>query len=319
MNLIKLKDVIKEGDDFFNKYLKGRYAYWIHMRYIVPFDLMRHEGYVACEENIEKLLKKEDGTYPKPYGCPYIDMCEDCGCNITKYIDIAETDKINCITLYKLHNEYVSDNDITIEELKKFRTWLATQLLKFDENNKEEQCHIMYTDEETHVLEYYKKGMYDLVVKYLSEFGKTDINLNMISMDTCGCAGSSNLSSLYNTSLTICDTLAIYRKNIYNKMVEMFSPIDFWTKYPAEFIKEFKKYIDNILKCNFKLTKCDYISDFVDCGCDKTDEQAAMQVILRRLSQALQYIIDGSTRGYKNFINDALRDWSRYLYEQMEW
>ena len=143
-------------------------------------------------------------------------MYESCGCNITKYIDIAETDKINCTTLYRLHNEYVSDDDITIDELKKFRSWLATQLLKFDENNKEEQCHEMYTEEETHVLEYYKNGMYDLVVKYLSEFGQTDINLNTINTSSCGCAGNSNLSSLYNTSLSICDTLAIYRRNIYN-------------------------------------------------------------------------------------------------------
>ena len=316
MNIIKLKDVIKTGDDFFNKYLKGKYAYWLHMRYIVSFDHMRHEGYVACEEDINKLLKNEDGSYPKPYGAPYIDIYDS---DIAPYIDIYETDKANCVTTYRMQNDYATDCNITLDELKKFRTWLAVQLLKFDQNNLGEQVYNIYNEEITHMLKYYANNMYDEIVKYLSIFGFSELTVNNINMSSCGCNASSNLSSLYNESHSSCDALFIYRKNLYNKMVEIFSKVDFWIQFPKEFILEFKKYIDNIIDSNLKLTKSQYVSDFVDCGCDTMDNQATMQAILKRLSQSLQFISDGNVSGKKNFITDAFKDWAIYLYELMEW
>lgn len=318
MNLIKLKDIIKEGDEFFNKHLKGKYAYWIHLRYIVSFDHMKHEGYVACENDITRLLKKDDGTYPIPYGAPYIDVYDD-SCEIIPFIDVKETDKINSVIEFARKNNYATDDDITIDELKKFRTWLATQLLSFDINNKGEQLYELFDSDETYVLTYYKNGMYDNVIKYLNTFGKVDINIiNNITSSSCGC-GRTDLSSLYNMGISVCDPLLIYRKNIYNKMVEMFSPYTFWKDYPIEFIKEFKKYIDNIINADFKLTKCSYISDFVDCGCEVSNEQENMLLILKRLSQSLSYIINNQIVSHKNYINDAFKDWATYLYEKMEW
>ena len=41
--------------------------------------------------------------------------------------------------------------------------------------------------------------------------------------------------------------------------------------------------------------------------------------ILKRLSQSLQYIIDGNILGRKNYILKAFTDWSTNLYEKMEW
>lgn len=315
MNIIKLKDINKQGDTFFNKHLKGKYAYWVHMRYIVSFDHMRHEGYVACEEDIDKLLIKEDGTYPKPFGAPYIDIYNS---DIVPYIDIYETDKANCIVKYRMQNEYATDCNITIDELKKFRTWLATQLLRFDQDNLGNQSNIIYDNKETHVLEYYKNGMYDDVVKYLSVFGQSEVALSNIETSSCGC-GNNNLSSLYNSSLSTCDALFIYRKNIYKKMVEIFSNIDFWNQFPKEFILEFKKYIDNIIKCDFKLSQSSYISDFIDCGCSNIDDQSLLQTILKRLSESLQYIAEGQLMGHKNYIADSFKEWSEKLYEIMEW
>lgn len=314
MNLIKLKDIIKPNDDFFNQYLKGKYAYWVHMRYIVPFDLMKHEGYVACEVDINKLLKQEDGTYPIPYGVPYKDIYEE---GMERYVDKYETDNVNNIIKYRLKNQFTADSNITIDELKKFRTWLATQLLLFDTNNLGEQLNSIYSEEETHVLTYYKKGMYDDVIKYLSVFGSMENVLQNINSSSCGC--NADLSSLYNLSLTTCDPLSIYKKNIYERMVQMFSTVRFWGQFPKEFILEFKKYIDNIIKCNFKLTKSPYVSDYADCGCNDNDDQENMIAILNRLSNALKYIADGNLLGRKNYIYDAFHDWSVYLYELMEW
>lgn len=316
MNIIKLKDVVKIGDDFFNKYLKGKYAYWVHMRYIVPFAFMKHEGYVACEEDITKLLQNEDGTYPKPYGAPCIDVYDN---DILPYIDVYATDKANNIMTYRMQNNYVTDSNITLDEIKKFRTWLASQLLKFDQNNLEEQKFDIYSDNETHVLQYYAGGMYDNVIKYLSVFG-TQINTIDTITKSCGCSGSSNLSSLYNTSLTVCEPLSIYRKSIYEKMVEMFSNVDFWMQFPTEFIGEFKKYIDNIIDCNLKLVKSNYDLTFVDCTCSVSEGAQNDNIsILKRLSESLKYIIEKNITSRKNYIGSALSDWSKYLYEMMEW
>lgn len=316
MNIIKLKDIVKPGDDMFNKHLKGKYAYWVHMRYIVSFDLMAHEGYVACENDINKLLKKEDGTYPKPFGAPYIDMYEE---DVFRYIDIYATDKANNVMDYRRINKYVSDHNITLDEVKKFRTWLSTELLKFDQNNQGAQINDIYNEETTHILNYYAKGMYDDIIKALVVFGGVDVKQNNVVKNSCGC--DSNLSSLYETSISSCDPLYIYKKNIYMKMVEIFSNVEFWQQFPKEFIKEFKLYIDNIVQCNLKLVKSDYISKFEDCICSSksSTEQELNINILKRLSESLDYIYYNDIIGHKNYIHDALNDWSSNLYELMEW
>lgn len=314
MNIIKLKDIVKPGDDLFNKHLKGKYAYWVHMRYIVSFDHMRHEGYVACEEDINKLLKDSEGNFPNPYGAPYIDIYET---DMTRYIDIYETDKANNIIKYRLQNNFTSDNNITIDELKKFRTWLATNLLMFDLDVYSKPSNTLFNEHDTHILSYYKSGMYNDTVRILSIFGNSEPQLMDLTTSTCGC--DSNWSSLYTTQVSTCDPLYVYKHNIYKEMVDMFSNIDFWTQFPQEFILEFKKYIDNIIKCNFDLTKSQYVSDYVDCGCNNVDNQELMINILKRLSQSLEYIAQGNTMGHKNYIHDAFKDWATNLYELMEW
>lgn len=312
MNIIKFKDIINPDDSLYNKKLKGKYAYWIQMKYAVPFEDMKHEGYVACENDINKLLVKESGEYPKPYGTNYWD--------VTKLdihlIDIAETDKVNCINAYKLQNSFTSDPNITLEEIKQFRTWLAKTLLEFDKNNKGEYMYNIYDDSQIHVLEYYKNEMYDNIIKYLNEFGASGIEYKN-TLKTCACHSTSDLTNL--TTINTCDPILIYKKNIYFKMVEMFSDLNFWTKYTKEFILEFKSYIDNIIDCNLPLTKTSYISEFIDCGCNTNDDQAELQSILRRLSNSLEYISKQNTLGHKNYIKDALRDWAENLYELMKW
>ena len=319
MNIIKLKDEIMPADypqaELFNKHLKGKYAYLVQMRYIVSFDHMRHEGYVACEEDITKLLQREDGTYPKPYGAPTLDAYD---MNILRYVDSVETDRINNTIEFRMKNSYSPDDDITIDELKLFRTWLAKELLKMDQTELGEQKNIFFTDTETHVLKYYADGMYDNMIKILTDFGTTEVNFGSLDTSSCGCHGS-NISSLYNTEMTVCDPINIYKKNIYNKMVEMFSNTSFWTQWAPEFINEFKKYTDNIIKCNFILTQSQWTSEFVDCGCQSKSEQDKAVEILKRLSVALEYIRDNQIPGHKNYINDALYSWSSLLYEKMYW
>jgi hypothetical protein len=319
MNIVKLKDVIMPDEytisEFFNKNLKGKYAYWVKMRYIFPLDSLDYETYIKYEQMSDIQLAGH-GIHK------HIDLYgEDC-CMIQfakKYIDATETEMANDIHQFKTSNMYVADFDIDINDLRTFRTWLANELLLLNTGDNGNYLSL-YTPDQIHMLEYYKNNMYDDVVKALSTFGgnnESNITLEQLGQSTCGC--SSDLSSLYNLSVNVCDSMTIYRKNIYTHMVEMFSKIDFWSQFPSPFILEFKKYIDNIIKCNFKLTKSQYISEYADCGCINNDEQADLIAILKRLSQSLQYIADNNTIGNKNYINDSLRDWSSRLYELMEW
>ena len=319
MNIIKLKDEIMPESlpysEYFNKHLKGKYAYWVQMRYIVSFDHMRHEGYVACEEDITKLLQREDGTWPKPYGAPALDVYDG---DVIKYVDSCETDRINNTIEFRLKNSYSPDDDITVDELKQFRTWLAGELLKMDQTELGEQKNSYFTFAETQVIKYYANNMYDDIVKTLNEFGQISTTL-YTTQSTCGCHSSTDLSSLYTADMSSCSPLNIYKKNIYNKMVDMFSKYTFWIQWAPEFINEFKKYIDNIIRCNFTLSQSEWTTAFNDCGCVSKSEQEKYIEILKRLSLSLGYIKDGQTSGHKNYINDALYDWSSLLYENMYW
>lgn len=322
MNIIKLKDVIMPAEmeqaEYFNKHLKGKYAYWVQMRYIVSFDHMRHEGYVACEEDITKLLQREDGTWPRPYGAPALDVYDP---KIICYVDEIETDRINNTIEFRLKNKYTPDEDITIEELKNFRTWLASELLLMDQTELGEQKNSYFTEAETHVLRYYAGGMYDSTIKILSEFGGSVSTLNLgTTVSSCGCSHSSDLSNLYNTSLNICEPISIYRKNIYEKMVQMFSNVSFWDRWSQEFILTFKKYIDNIINLNLPINQSILSNVFADCGCSTNDNsQSQAMSILKRLSMSLDYIHSEQISGHKNYINDAFKDWSSILYESMQW
>lgn len=328
MNIIKLADKIMPNDlpqaDLFNKYLRGKYAYWVQMRYIVPMGLhmendqligMKHEGYVACEEDITKLLARPDGSYNKPYGSPNIDVYES---YMIDYIDSIETDRINSTKEFRLKNEYVPDNDITIDELKLFRTWLAKEIISLDTNELGQQKYLYFNELEYHVLQYYAQGMYDETIKILSDFGTNHVIYNEVTK-SCGCGSGTNLSSLYNSSLSICDPINIYRKNLYLKMVELFSKIEFWSQWPTEFILTFKGYIDNIIKLNLPLSNSEFIESFKDCTCMSKSNQDILMEILKRLSQSLDYIAKGEISGHKNYIGDALKDWSSQLYENMQW
>lgn len=318
MNIIKLKDIIMSENNnistLFNEKLKGRYAYWIHMRYIVPFDYMRHEGYVACEEDITKLLKKENGTYPKPYGCPYIDMYEENMC-IMRYIDLEATDYANNISRFRIDNETATDNNITIDMLKNFRTWLAQTLLDMNNIKDSLDGDIRFGEDIKHILYYYANNMYNDVIKYLSMFS----NSREISdvKKKCDCCMSSDLISL--TTISDCNSIDLYRNSIKNKMIELFSSISFWRQWNDDFLKLFKLYIDNIIRINLKINiPSNNISVYYDCGCNENGQDTNME-ILRRLSQSLQYIINNEYITHKNYISDSLFDWSSKLYEYMQW
>lgn len=318
MNIIKIKDIMLDetsGVDFelFNEYFRGRYAYVVNWKWIVRIEDVSSSQFVEFSTN-DKI----------PEGYMVLDLQA-----YADYIDNVVTDQINDVTRYIEFNKFVPD-DITIEDLKGFRTWIASTILNnFD---------ITDTNIE-HMLRYYANGMHDNVIDWLSVFGNAQVSLTTTQgyagagvlnitrpitanaqTTSCGCS-SGNISSLYSQSLSQCDPIMIYRKNIYLKMVEVFSDISFWQQFDQEFIEMIRIYIDGIIKANFDLVKSTFTSDFTDCGCinDSLAAQQRQIARLQKLSTAFKYIANDDISGHKIYINTALSEWAMYLYEIMEW
>ena len=119
MNIVKFRDVVIE-DDIYNHELKGKYVYCVHWTYLLPLDTDIQE--------IIRLEKISNLELDRPLLSTY-----------SEYLDLEKTEEINQKTVDKLLylNSLTPDDDITIEELKIFRRWLAIQLLGTAEDTKD--------------------------------------------------------------------------------------------------------------------------------------------------------------------------------------
>lgn len=314
MNIIKLKDIITESD-FFNENLKGKYAIAFNFNYIFPLgvsgisetasQIIGIEQQKISEISDEIVITMSDGSGIFREGSDYV--------RFSDYIDYVEIP--DSVDKYLYLNEFATDEDITLDDLKRFRTWLADVLYANDTWIEEWSGD---PDKLRNMLQYYVQEMYDQVVKSLMKFNNY-VDINSISKQSgCGCANS---TVTYTADvLSVCDPLLIYRHNIYKYMIEVFSDITYWLGQ-EEICGEMKKYIDNIIKANLPLASVSLYDKFADCTCINIDanEQETLTNILRRLSQSLGYIVDHNTSGNRNFIASAFLDWSTYLYEKMRW
>ena len=312
MNIIKLNDIVMPSEHnistFFNENLKGRYAYWVQMRYIYPLNSLDYKTYVAYEQMTETELKDS---------MPHIDLnskeCEACNF-IQVYVDSNATELANSINNYSIANAQVTDSDIDISKLRKFRTWLASEILAICTNNNGGYLNNL-NEHQIHVLDYYKNNMYNDVVKQLNVFGLDNLQISSVTTG-CSCCNSTSLYSLSNVNES-CNALNIYTKNLHNLMVSTFENVDFWLQFNKEFISTFKKYIDNIIKVGFVI-KPETNVLYIQCNCNDNSVNAST-VLLKNLSDALTYIIDNDINGHLNFISDALHNWADQLYDYMYW
>lgn len=281
------------GDPTFDRYFKGKYVYNINWEHLVLLD--------NSVENLIRWSKGED----IPGEVIRLDYE-----TYKEYIDKEETDRVNDPTKYKLYNQFTSDENLTWDEIRVFRTWLAKALLTYG---------IQYDSKTQHMLEYYRDEMYDGVCRGLTEFGGPSASIIEPTKTGCGCSHTSDMSSLYQESLSVCDPISIYRRNVYNTMVSTFSEVEFWKDYDPDLIENFKKYVDNIIKMNLTLDKPSKTPLFVDCGCETTSLDRFNKDILQRLSRALDLIAKKELIGNMNYISEALNDWATHLYENMRW
>ena len=287
MNLVKFKDILV--DEKFNIYFKNKYAILCNMKYAVPLNISSVD-YNKIERGEAQL---SDFNYS------YIDID-----SYNNYIDAVETEKINNINKYIYKNNHSTDQTLTLEQLKIFRAWLATELLSLSD----------YNDDVKNMLEYYKSNMYDEVVKCLSLYPKNISLYNITS--SCGC--NTSISSQLE-SISSCDPISVYRNSIYNCMVYNFSRIDFWNEFPIEFFKLFKLYIDNILNIGLYLGNSKYPMELKSCECTDLDSHKINEQYLLNLQQSLEYIINDDISGHKMFIATSFANWAKYVYELMSW
>ena len=294
MNIIKFKDTIRPGDGHFNQHLKGQYAYWVRMRYVIPLNLITTEEYMRIES---------DDTALKVIDPIYWDMSSSD--DLLADVDQDETSKVNDLTTYLHHNRYVTDPDITTEEVKKFRSWLAGQILE------SRDC----SWKEKRVFEYYKNNLHDDTCKWFAETATQLLGSTPTTTTTgvpCGCSSNTQLSPLQTKTfqLSQCDPLESYRESVRRVMKELFSSITFWQSLPDPLVKECKIYIDNIIRLGLRVgPKAN--AKFVDC-CDKKSNTD-----LQPISWALEKIILTEIEGNRNRIVAGLvllADLYEYLY-----
>lgn len=328
MNIVKFKDVIKDGDDLFNNKFKGKYCYCVNWQWCVALEDTTNPEFVQWSIGDEV-----------PSSIDNIELSE-----YLEYMDHETTDRINTVDHYLYLNEFVPE-ELTLEDLKKFRTMMAETLLGCSTSWDDEYDEVN-TPKITSMLEYYKNNMTDCAVRSLLTFSDPSVNLNGTYTD-CGCGSKSSTLSQFGQSNTMnmlssytktcncgndaiaalfastgCDCLGIYRKAIYNYMVSVFSDYKFWKCIPIEMLELYIKYIDGIIKAGLPLNVSTLnVSSLLygDCSCLSQDSQSGNLLILTNLKKAFQYIIDGDIVAHKNFIFETLYAWSAKLYEVMEW
>ena len=330
MNIVKLKDIIldescglsSEKIELFNTQFKGRYVHCINWTYLVPLEAMDNEAAIELSEELQNST-----TTITSIDQPWFYLHE-----LAEYVDVNDTEKVNAIYKYIEYNSFTPDKELTLEEIKKFRTWLATVLFNLLSTEPDVEKNTIA------MLNYYKNEMNDNVIDTLASFhvdmpqvsiytagvqGVTGINvLSPVKKSSCSCTQSSIAALLAQpSSVSVCDPIAIYRRALYTQMVDVFSDINFWMEREKELLLEIKHYIDAIIKLNLPLTASQYVSELYDCNClTGTDSaQERLMSILKNLSTAFDYMANDNVTGHKNFIGDTLNQWAAKLYEIMRW
>ncbi len=303
--------------EVFNTYFRGKYAYWISCIYAVPIDELSADEVMFLEQDPDALGDK-DVHYIDIAGTELDDNELFASWVIDlDIVDMAGTERANNVEGYVRYNKYVPVAEIDEENLKNFRGWFAGELLEKKDWN----------DNIRHILEYYRDGMSDDTVKWLSYFGGQTYSIQTVVSKNCGCAGgSTNLASLYNETLSGCDPLTIYKNNIRQGMIALFSDIDTWmeddeTDLMKDFLGDVILYLKQIIADDLPLVTSDSVSDAFSCKClsDGGYAQRQAQGLLEDLIKAFELIKDSKVSGQKNTIVNTLSSWASSLYENMSW
>jgi hypothetical protein len=245
------------------------------------------------------------------------------------------TMQANSAASYLLSNQIAGIPELTIDDLKNFRTWLATILL---ENQDLFRSYNRDFEKTIQMLTYYSENMYDSVCKALINFANIPVIKADLSVASCysgcntqvminpqttiqsGCSCNGNSVTAVGNITAGC--LDMYRRNVYNWMVIVFSDSNFWANFiytDPNLIDLIIRYMEGILESGLPLTKqCDKIT-YNDCSCLNNDTEEANKQILRNAIRAFGYIRDNNISFNYSFIYNSLNKWASVLYEIMQW
>lgn len=378
MNIVKLKDEwfdatkVASTDNTYNKYFANKYVLAPRFSYLFTLESLSLEDYILIEKygikdfvpseleyevdpETDEFVLEDESVAKKIKEVPYITIVvptpegdveieEVIGLEYTPYESKVNTEgtlAANSISRFISENNYISDVDISIDELRNFRTWLATSLLQLEEYDNSTFWNEEYEEDVDTMLHYYAENMYDAVIRAFNALNMYATTLNFSSAVTSSCGCTSNVNGniaktlatltgnsqlmqtldLSNITIANCDPIEMYRRYIYNCMVATFRETSFWSDKPKAFIFDFARYIRGIIDNNFPLYQSNYLSTFADCGClnDANSNQATLIAILEALYKSLMYIYNDEISGHKNYIADSLYNWASKLYEKMIW
>lgn len=331
MNIIKFKDVMIEEStldpqdiELFNTKMRGKYCWCVNWKYCVSFDDMTVEEYTHASQVGQPEVSLE----------LYLDLSE-----VRDLVDHEATELINSIDSYKVSNQYVP-SELTLAQIKKFRTAVAEGLLVAEEAW-DTEYDVMLSEKIEAMLTYYAKGMYDDIIAAMTMFANNEASVSVNGTYTdCGCGGTTSQLGIQTNGVTVttsakncgcssanaqmslasvCDCISIYRVNIYNFMVDVFSDYRFWSLVSDTVVADMISMLRGILEAGLSLSFDSNDVLFGDCSClgDTTDTSG--KLIINNLIKALEYIQNEEVVAHKNFIKNSLYAWASKLYEHMEW
>lgn len=327
MNIIKFKDILATTDDnpdaekvtLFNVYFRGKYCWWTHCTQVRLFDEYTLEEIIDIERTGTDA--KEDNTH----------IIEDSAV-WTNYIDWTATEYSNNIARWSDANKRIIDNNITLDDLRAYRTRVAQWLLgvaideDFDTDTTAEKNAVLleYAGSDycklKEMLNYYKNEMYNTTIGSLLTFtGPVTYTQNTPINSGCGCSASP-LSIDTATTITASNPIAIYRRNVYNYMIQVFSDVNFWKLFKDDgVLQNLKEYTQGVIDVNLPLTPAPATLEYADCSSLLTDTNVQLTTILSNLVLAINYIQEDEDIEYRNFIYQSFFMWASKLYEYMRW
>lgn len=296
MNIVKVKSIRDNNGDVIT--FSGRYCWCVSWKHIVDLDDYTISEIISLEQN---------GQTPSKQGTQCVSYATY---QTNGYIDNTATDAANSIAKWVEYNKFSPDDDITVDEVKQFRTWLARTLYNLDKDTASYEVREM--------LAYYMNEMNDATVQHLSTFAKTTVK-TVLQTGTSSCSCNKTSESLISASL--CDAVEQYRTGVRNIMISTFSDISFWSGREQDLQNEIAHYIDNIIKMALPLTQSPYASQLYDCGCltNANTPQQTMTLALENISKAFKLMAAGTISGNRDFISRSLNEFAVSLYEIMRW
>ena len=288
--IIKFKDRIHPSDEAFNLLLKGRYAYWVRLQYVIPLSDLSLDQYVKAErEGID--LKNGCSEYANVWNSD----------ELTDYIDYPETEKINATRVYEKYNEkqgnmaphlsqeriknaYLFFLDLIYQGLKdssrdgKVDSLVERSINFFKNKGKDEVLSILYQ------------------IQLLPDLPSSP---NQISSSSCGCNQIPDLT--IPGSFKTYNLPGVYAEGLKNILLSTIQNPDFWImSLEEQDILEAKEYVDSILRLDLDFPGTNFKKD------------------ARDFSLTLEYISEQNLVGHKNFIRDSIFKFVKYI-PQLYW